>query len=296
MTTVLELVNFACSELAIPQVATLIGVTDQPTLRLKASLISAARELRSTKVFPQQKKTYPFTTVTDQSSYPLPEDFYSQLLKTQFNVSTQRELLQISDAEMVNRLYGIVITTGDICYRIFGSSSNPNYTIGGQFEINPTPSFTDPSDAEDLYFEYITKNLFRPPYWQPSHAYTANQYVSSGQYFYKANNSDSSTTVDNAPIEPDDYDDSGLLWLYQPQAYESPLSDDDLCLFDDDPMILGVIYKYLRSSGQDYSLELEQFNTARDSAAARYTTPSLGSFSRRGFRPRYTVPYGNWSI
>lgn len=291
MTTVLELVNFACGELAIPQVTTLIGVTDQPTLRLRSSLISAARELRSTKVFPQQKKTYRFSTVADQSSYPLPEDFYSQVLATQFNQTTQRYLYQISDAEMVNRLYGIVITTGDICYRIFGSSSNPNYPLGGQFEVSPAPS-----DSEDLYFEYISKNLFRPPYWLPSHAYTAGEYISSGQYIYKADNSDSSTTVDNAPINDDDYDDDGLIWLYQPQSYETPLSDDDLCLFDDDPMILGIIYKYLRGTGQDYSLELQQFNTAKDSAAARYVTPSLGSFSRRGFRPRYTVPYGNWSI
>lgn len=291
MTTVLELVNYACSELAIQQVSTLIGVTDQPTLRLRAAMYSAARELRSTRIFPQQKKTHFFTTSDGgRVVYPLPPDFYSQLLKTQFNITTQRELYQISDAEMVNRLYGIVITTGDICYRIFGADGNPNTSLSGQFQISPPPVDIE----DDLYFEYITKNLFMPKYWIPGTAYAQDVYVSASGLIYKS--ADAGTSGQVPPSGTESYQDNDITWGYIAAPYETVLHDTDLCLFDDDPMILGIIYKYLRGTGQDYSLELQQFNTAKDTAASRYVAPSLGSFSRRGFRPRYTVPYGSWSI
>ena len=292
MTTVLELVNLACAEMALPQVTTLIGVTDQPTLRLRAALIGTARELRSTRIYPQQKKTYSFSLTENQPTYPLPQDFYSQVLKTQFNVTTQRYLYQISDAEFVDRLYGIVITTGDVCYRIFGNNANPNYSVSGQFWVSPTPS----SSTEDLYFEYITKNLFVPKYWVPETSYAQGVYVSSSDSIWQANNSGTSGNSEAPPSGDEEFLDNDIEWGLHLAPYETPLADTDLCLFDDDPMISGIRYRYLESTNQDYSNALALFNTAKDAAASRYLTPSLGSFSRRGFRPRYTVPYGSWGI
>lgn len=63
--------------------------------------------------------------------------------------------------------------------------------------------------------------------------------------------------------------DGTVTWIYQPQAYEALVTDSDLCVFDDDIMILGLKWKFLQANRREYEDFKAEWDQRLDSAFAR---------------------------
>ena len=57
------------------------------------------------------------------------------------------------------------------------------------------------------------------------------------------------TTSSGVHSQPD----GSITFAYQPQAYEALVADTDLCVFDDELMIAGLKWRFLRASGAQYA-------------------------------------------
>jgi hypothetical protein len=190
----------------------------------------------------------------------------------------------LPDLDFTARLYGGVGSSTNFEYRFFGPDSNPN-TSGGQFVVYPTPT-----DTIDCSYEYMTRNLFLPPNWLPSTAYTIGQYAfANGNIYLCDTNGASSTTPPSAVTQ--DISDGSTRWDYQAAPYETIVLDTDQCLFFDDIMIAEIKWRYLKSNGADYESDKQEARALLAKAMARLGSASVGSFSRIGREiTRYTYP------
>ncbi len=178
---------------------------------LTAQVIAVSRRLRASRFFPQQKRTYSFTTSDGVASYAFPADFYSGLLGTQYDQSTSMQLVgPIDDGEWNYTLYGAGGNPGDVQYRIFGPTKD-QYSSAKMMQLSPTPT-----DVRTISYEYITRSYFYPSGWTPSttvyETITANTdvcmfdddiMISGVKYFYKE--------ASNLPFEKDRSDFNGML-------------------------------------------------------------------------------------
>lgn len=278
MATVLALVQEVCYRIGIQAPTALYSATDNHGRQLRALLYEVAEELRNTRGFPQQKKTYTFDLEASRTEYPLPVDFWAPVLQTHWNNDTNRRLNgPVSDATFSEFLQGSGAGSSGYSYRIFGPDGN-NYTAGGQFNVYPTPS-----SAEELSFVYYSRNLFLPKYWQPATAYTSGQYVSSNGNIYLCDTSGTS----HASTAPDgvtaNIADGTAQWDYQNILYETILADTDICVFDDDVMKIGLKAKFL---GEKTFPAAEQaradYAQLLLSAKTRMLGSFVGSFDGRG--------------
>lgn len=263
--------------------------TDPATLQLLHLLYAVCEELRQVKVWPVQKRKYSFDLEASRTQYPLPQDFYAPLLMTHYD-QDDTELLDgpLSDHEMGYRLYGLSRGYAQKGYRIFGPDFNPN-TGKGQFEIDPS----DSAGGRTISFEYISRNLFLPKHWAPSTAYTSGMYVNvSGNIYLCDTNGTSSTTPPSTQAA--NITDGTTRWDYVSAAYEAIVDDNDINLFDDDLVKLGLRAKYFEGKGEVYEVAQAEFNRKIEQAKARHMGSYIGSLVGRERRPRFSLPAGGW--
>ena len=295
MATVLALVQAACGHIGItPIPSSIVSTTDPVQIQLRNLLYSTTRHLRSHKIWPQCKRTYSFTTTDDRVKYPLPRDFYSFMPATQYNQTQDRRLNgPVSDAQMNAALYGLATgSVSEMAYRIFGMDGNPA-TSGGQFNIDPDPGST----TQTLSFDYISKTMFLPKHWIASTAYVSGVYVNaSGNVYLNDTNGTSAATPPTA--QTDNVTDGTTRWDYQSDPYEGIILDTDLCLFDDDIVINGVIWRYNEIKGYEYAKIFQEYTQMINNAQARWQGSFVGRMDMPAglSRPRYTTPAGGWSF
>lgn len=289
--TVLDIGKYFLREINEPLPAgfSFVGATDPGTLQVQYLLYNVCRELRQAKCWPQCKKTYTFTsTSSSRTQYPLPKDFYSPLLDTEYNSSTHLPLWSGNDGDFAYRLNVLSSTGYYTLFRIFGPDANP-YTAGGQFNVNP--AITSGNTAG---YQYITKNLFLPPNWTPSTVIAASSYRNSNgvNLFTTAGGTTSTTPPTGAGV------DGTVTWTLYDEAYETVLADTDLCMFDDDIVILGLKAKwYQQKNLEQYGDYLTEFQSKIDQACNRWKGTTRGSLTRYGNYnpwPRPSTP-GSWS-
>lgn len=96
----------------------------------------------------------------------------------------------------------------------------------------------------------------------------------------------------NATTQPD----GNITWLYHTAAYEQIVADTDLCLFDDELMIAGLKWRFMRARGQEYADLREDYERLRDAASSRWNPGgilSLVGSEHQGARyPNFDE--GNW--
>lgn len=95
------------------------------------------------------------------------------------------------------------------------------------------------------------------------------------------------TTVDNA-----------VTWTYWAPSYETVVTDSDLCLFDEEIMIAGLKWRFLRARGLVYQDVQTEYQLAVDTAMARWNPGRRISLAGQGLYNPFTpnVPesgYGN---
>lgn len=81
--------------------------------------------------------------------------------------------------------------------------------------------------------------------------------------------------------------DNAITWTFQPQAYETLVTDSDLCHFDDELMIANLKWRFLRARGLAYEDLMAEYEGLKDAGAARWNPGKvlrLGAPSRVGGR------------
>lgn len=297
--TVQQIVERALASIGASAIPTSITANASDANQIRAFILEESQYLRSQLFFPQCKKLYTFTLEEGRTKYPLPQDFYAPLNRTLWDNTNQWELNgPLSDQEfrmLQVRDYGSAPT---YAFRIIGGDGNPE-TIGGQFEIYPTPAT---GSLNTLSYEYIAKGLFQPKYWQPSTAYTSGTYVSSSGNVYLCDTNGTSSTTPISGVTTN-ITDGTTRWDYVASPYEAITADTDLSIFDDDIMISGLKWRYLMSKTQPVG----DFNPSTGipvlheklvkNAVGRWNGNKvislMGGSRRRGFA---TTPIGSWSL
>lgn len=154
MKTALAIIQEFCRLANINEPTAIVGETDPATLQLYEALRSALEDLRQARCWTVQKRKYTLTLQDGTSTYALPGDFFSMIPDTSYSDSTSRPLIPSSDADFAYKLYGLGGTPTDYMFRFFGPAN------GEPIEVYPTPS-----SEVDVYFEYLTGNLFLPANW-----------------------------------------------------------------------------------------------------------------------------------
>lgn len=293
--TVLALINDVLGEINQPALSSLTIAPQQSTTQLIKNIEMHARSLRMTRVWPQQKKIFTFTTTSGRSKYPLPQDYFAALPGTHWDDSRQWRLLgPMSDMAFTDRTRGIVTSSIQTGFRIFGPDFNPT-TSGGQFMVDPTPS-----SAIELSFEYISGNTFLPPHWIASTSYTTVAYANANGYNFKLKtNGTSGTTPPTAPSPiGTDVTDGSAVWNVHQPAYDRIIGNTDLCIFDDEVMQAGLKWRFLKIRGLDYAEEKKEADQFIQLAVNRLSGTMIGRLDRpqTGVNNRRFTPQGGWPL
>lgn len=291
MGTGLSIVQGVCYRMNLSAPSSLVGSTDPNALQWLHCLYDVARDLRQFGIWPQQKRTHTFTTVSSQASYQLPRDFYAFLLGTHWDQTNDIELRgPVSDEDWNMRVYGVSVSTGDYAYRIFGGDEHPGVTDSGQFWLNPTPDSTD-----TISFDYVSRNVFWPTIWLASTAFAAASHCSASGYIYYT--AAGGTTGATKPSHTSGtQSDGGVSWVFDDAPYETMLADTDYCVFDDDLVQLGLEAKYLKQKGGNYQPVEMEYRNRMNQAVARMRGVERGSFADVAKGPRYRTQEGSWTF
>lgn len=82
--------------------------------------------------------------------------------------------------------------------------------------------------------------------------------------------------------------DGTITWTHVQTAYEALVADTDLCLFDDELMILGLQWRFMRARGLDYAAIRADFERAKDQESGRLNAGRvISAAGRSSFGVRY---------
>lgn len=295
MASALSIVKAVAKRLNAPAVPTaLYGSTDPATMQWVELLYAVLEELRQAKCWTVQKRKYTFNTEASRSKYPLPLDYYSPIVGTHFNDSADQELIgSIGDAQAAYYLEGGNTPGYDYYYRIFGWDGENVLTEGGQLQLFPTPA-----SAQEISFEYLSRNTLLPKQWAALTAYTIVDYVHINGNIYKCTSNGTSSAAD----PPSGTATSGIVdgtaqWGYRTTPIEQIAADTDLVIFDYDLVQLGLRAYWLQEKkGELAATALAEFRSRIEKAKARFEGNKIGSFAQGRTMPRYNIPYRGWSL
>ena len=235
----------------------------------------------------------------------MPGDFYSLVRGAQWDsANTQPMIGPVSDARMAANQLGVFDTQTGKMFRIVGPTSHLISTApyskrsAGNFEIEPTGA----NDTDTLVMPYKSCNWIWPKDWVASTAYTSGQIRSVDGYVYICTGNGTSGAVRPSTGTIDtNITDNTCTWRVYNEPYEckatnSNLSDDDLCLFDDEIMIEGMRWAYLLSKGLEYQQVRQDWENAVKGASARFQGPVIVSMVDEDELDFLNVPPGSWSV
>lgn len=90
--------------------------------------------------------------------------------------------------------------------------------------------------------------------------------------------------------------DNTITWVPQNMAYETIVTDSDLCLFDDDIMIAGLKWRFMRSRGLEYDDARAEYELLKDTTMSRWNAGRKISFADNGIMLpiRPNIPEGGF--
>jgi hypothetical protein len=294
--TVLEAAQQALQEVGASSIpSTLLG-TATDSKQILALVYAELRFLRNQFTFPYSKKSHEVNLETARDKYPLPIDFHTPLLGTVWDDGNRWELVgPLTDAEWVRLTKGYITVGTRVSYRVVGSDGNQN-TDGGQFQIFPTQS-----TGATLSFEYQSANLFRPPYWAPSTAYTINtSYVSSNGRIYRCTTSGTSGTAPVAGTGTGIVDGTAV-WAEYTTPFVTLLNDNHYAIYDDDILISGIKWRYQRAKGVEMEIDPTlgipyMHKKLIEGSLGRFNGDYVISMGGSFRYPWAQVPDGGWSL
>lgn len=301
MATVKEIIDAFCYRVNIPAHAAYVGQTAPAQAQYYQLFKFIGDSLRNRPfAWPQLKREYTFNTSTGVSRYQLPGDFYRALDSTQWDATNQWPLRgPVSDFDMTIRRYGVVSLQNRKAYRILGATGylhTATQRSAGMFEIDPAGA----NNTDELYMQYLGASWVWPRDWVTSTAYTAGDIRTGVNQIYKALNSETSGATRPSHTTGTLYDGggtSGVNW----QVYREPYTatnDADLVLFDEDLMIEGMRWAYLRAKNLDYTQERQDWDDMVRSAYSRFNGATrINAADEMGTDDEdFNVPSGSWPV
>ncbi len=248
--TIAEIVKQVAIDVGLEEpTGTITTSTDKDIKQILQFSLGIGRELRNKYYWPQLKKEGTITTSNGVNQYALPGDYWQMISGTQWDQTNSFRMKgPLSDSEWTTFQHGIVSSTSRKRFRVSGAN-----TDSGRFFIDPTPSA-----AETLSFEYLRKQWIFPVAWVTSTGYTSGDIVSANGNLYSAGST--ATSGATRPSGTTTSSDGTITWTYVPtQLYGDSnqrwQADTDFPLLDDDLIIMGVVWKYLKRKGFDYQEE-----------------------------------------
>lgn len=84
--------------------------------------------------------------------------------------------------------------------------------------------------------------------------------------------------------------DGSTSWNYQTGAYEALITDNDLCLFDDDLMILGLQWRLKRAKRMEYLDLAQEYTSLKSKAIARFNAGEIIDLASGGYSRFVNIP------
>lgn len=307
MSSIKEICQLFCFRQNLTPPSTFVGVTS-PAERQYLQIFRAIGDMLRNRPYqwPQLKRGYTFTVTSGQTKYQLPGDFYRLLDTSQWDVTNQWPLKgPLSDLAFNLRAYAAVSLQSRKAYHIIGPT---NYLIqtspwsarsAGWFEIDPAPD----NSTDQLYIGYLSCNWIQPKDWVSGTVYAAGSLVSGVGYVYHtaAGGTAGATRPNHASGSASD---GAVTWAVYNEPHQvteenTKLSDSDICLFDDDIMIDGMCWYYLKLKGLDFQQSRADWEQQVKSAAARQKGITRVNMANELESDSDEWPYtdpGSWSV
>lgn len=307
MSTIKQIIQEFCYRINQPAPTSIVG-SSAPMERQYLSIFKKIGDDLRNRPFdwPQLKRTYTFTTAIDVRRYHLPGDFYRILESTQWDITNRWPLRgAISDFAFTYREFAVVSLQTRKAYRLIGPTqylySTSPYTkrSKGVFEIDPAGS----TDTDQLIMGYVSGNWIWPKDWVANTSYAAGSIVSGDGYTYitEAGGTSGSTRPNWDTGTDSDGSVDWTVWTedYSCDSANTHLSDDDLCQFDDDIMIEGMIWAYKKLTNDDYQQLRLDWEESIKGAYARFDGPkriNMADTLSDGGEDWPLTPPGNWDV
>lgn len=168
---------------------------------------------------------------------------------------------------------GTYVTNGGNLYKCTVSGTSAG--SGGPTGTDTTTAVTDNTCS----WLYISESA-----WAAYTSYAVGAHVTNSSKRYRAVKSPhGSSTQKSGAAGPDwtatTVPDNTAGWTYQTASYEQLQTDSDLCLFDEDLMILGLQWRFMRGKNLPFQSKQAEYIVAKDAAAARWQPGSVLSMA-----------------
>jgi hypothetical protein len=306
MATLKTIIQGFCYRINLPAPSSFVGVNSPAEQQYLSIFRSIGDNLRNRPYnWPQLKRGYTFTTQTGVRDYQLPGDFYRILESGQWDQTNHWPLRgPISDYNYNVRQFAVVSLQTRKAFRLIGPT---NYLFStapyvqrsaGHFEIDPAGG----NDTDQLFLGYVSGNWLWPEDWVAATVYAANSVVSGNGFTYitTAGGTSGSTRPSHTTGSQTD---GGVTWAVWQEPFlldssNTKLTDNCLCLFDDDLMIDGMIWAYKRAKGQDFQTERADWEQAVKNTFARFNGPMRINMADEfgDYFDWPNVPPGSWNV
>lgn len=224
-------------------ITTFVGSSDGNLKLLNAMLIKAIEEIKDAYTWPELQREYTFSLVTNQDSYPPPNDYDRRQNETLWNRTQHWPLIGPLDAvDWQNYVSGLVPVLPRQRFRVKGWAIN-------QFFINGTPSTIE--NGQTCVFEYISTNATKPKPWVASTSWLGIQYCSYNGYIFDRGSTGAATTGTTAPT-PSVPNDGSIAWTLYTAPYTMFVNDSDEVILDNEMIATGAVWRFRRERGLAY--------------------------------------------
>jgi len=306
MATIKSILQQFCYRLNLPAPSSFVGVTS-PTEQQYLSLFRFIGDNLRNRPYnwPQLKRGYTFTTLTGIRKYQLPGDFYRILESAQWDTTNNWPMRgPVSDFNFAVREFAVVSLQTRKAFRLIGATNYLYNTApysqrsAGVFEIDPVGA----NNTDELFMGYLSCNWVYPRDWVASTSYSLGDIRAGDGFIYRVTTAGVSGTT-RPKVTSGTVTDGTVVWQYYSEPYSaSPdnaaLNDSDQCLFDDDLMIEGMRWAYLRSKQLNYQQERADWEQQLKSAFARFNGPIRINMADEfgDFQDWPNIPSGSWSV
>ena len=129
--------------------------------------------------------------------------------------------------------------------------------------------------------------------------YRLTQSGISGQYSPKFRNTLSALGLGIPPYDvTGTITDNDITWTVIRSAYETIVADTDICIFDDDLIIKGIVWRWRKAHDLAFDADYMEYQDMLNSAKSRFRGSYSGSMTRVGkeYNPGPVINLRNWGI
>lgn len=139
-------------------------------------------------------------------------------------------------------------------------------SIGGTSASSGGPSGTSTTAETDNTISWIYRALTT---WAGQTDFAEGDHILAGSNYYRVTEAGKSGST-QPTWTTTTMSDGTITWTFKEAAYEAIVTDSDLCVFDDDLMIQGLKWRFLRAKGAGYADVKKEYEQMKDAAVNRW--------------------------